>query len=306
MICAGGRPARRTIMTISEKIIGFVRNLFDTALFFAVQAVKEDFRNYVARAGAIDPAPSGGILLLANGPSLADDLPSIIERGEHLSNDVLAVNYFACDERFEIVRPKYYVLSDPTFFRRRCDWERVERLYATLNEKVRWPMKLYVQYYNPDRFDYRKALPNANIDIVPFHSQVYRGFPSLEYPCYRHGLGSGNFGSVIQNGEFIAILLGYKTLHLYGVDHTFFDGLTVTADNELCLRTGYFYDAEPQLKRVVLTAAEPPKPLTMYEYLADKCELFRGHEVLARYAEACGVEIINHTKNSLIDSYPRE
>lgn len=292
-------------MTLSERIIDFARNAFDTALFFAVMAVKEDFRNYVKRAGAIDMAPSGEILLLANGPSLASELPAIIEHGDHLRCDVLAVNYFACDERFDTVRPKYYVLSDPTFFRRRCDWDRVERLYALLNERVSWPMNLYVQYYNPDRFDYRKALPNPNIRIVPFHSQVYRGFPSLEHWCMRHGLGSGNFGSVIQNGEYIAMLLGYRTLHLYGVDHTFFDGLTVTHDNELCLRTGYFYDSSPQLKRVVLTAVDPPKPLTMYEYLKDKCELFRGHEVLARYAADCGVRIVNHTAASLIDSYER-
>ena len=56
---------------------------------------------------------------------------------------------------------------------------------------------------------------------------------------------------------------------------------------------------------MVLTAVDPPKPLTMYEYLKDKCELFRGHEVLARYAADCGVRIVNHTAASLIDSYER-
>lgn len=293
-------------MTLSEKIIAFVRDASDTALFFAIQAVKEDFRNRVSRSGRAAGTRSDEVLLLANGPSLAQELPQIIERGDHLRCDVLAVNYFACDERFTEVRPAYYVLSDPTFFRRRCDWKRVQRLYATLNEKVCWPMKLYVQHYNPDRFDYRAALPNPLIEIVPFHSQLYRGLRSLEHWCFRHGLGSGNFGSVIQNGIFITLLLGYRTLHLYGVDHTFFDGITVTHDNELCLRTGYFYDSQPELKRVVLTAAEPPKPLTMYEYLADKCEVFRGHEVLARFARAQGAHIINHTRNSLIDAYSRE
>lgn len=293
-------------MTAAEHIISFIRNAFDTALFFAVQAVKENFRNYVKQSGRISDSKSDRILLLANGPSLAQDLPQIIERGEHLHKDVLCVNYFACDERFETVRPSYYVLSDPTFFRRRCDWERVQNLYATLNAKVAWPMKLYVQYYNPDRFDYRKALPNPLIEIVPFHSQLYRGFPSLEHWCFRHGLGSGNFGSVIQNGILITLLLAYKELELYGVDHTFFDGMTVTADNRLHLQTGYFYNTRPQLKPVVLTAADPPRQLSVHEYLADKCEIFRGHEILARFAKASGAKIINRTQNSLIDAYPRE
>lgn len=291
-------------MPLAEKVIRFVRNLFDTALFFALMAWKENFRDYVRRAGP-QGKPTEEIVLLANGPSLARDLPRLIAAGEHLRRDFLAVNYFAEDERFTVVRPKYYVLSDPTFFRRRCDWERVERLYRTLNERVAWPMTLYVQYYNPDRFDYRAALPNPLIRIVPFHSQIYRGFPRFEFACYRRGWGSGNFGSVIQCGEFVAINLGYRVLHLYGVDHTFFDGLCVDEGNRLCVRRTYFYDTEPQLKPLLLTAMDPPQPYTVHSYLAEKCELFRGHEVLARYAASRGVRIINHTAGSLIDVYER-
>jgi len=33
--------------------------------------------------------------------------------------------------------------------------QRVRALYATLARKVAWPMNLYVQYYNPEGFDYR-------------------------------------------------------------------------------------------------------------------------------------------------------
>ena len=36
-------------MTASEKLIAFIRNTFDTALYFAVMAVKENFRNYIRR-----------------------------------------------------------------------------------------------------------------------------------------------------------------------------------------------------------------------------------------------------------------
>lgn len=40
-------------MTAAEKLIAFIRNSFDTALYFAVMAVKENFRNYVGRAGTV-------------------------------------------------------------------------------------------------------------------------------------------------------------------------------------------------------------------------------------------------------------
>ena len=38
-------------MTVFEKTDRFLRNLYETAFYFAVMAVKENFRNYVGRAG---------------------------------------------------------------------------------------------------------------------------------------------------------------------------------------------------------------------------------------------------------------
>ena len=150
-------------MTASEKLIAFIRNTFDTALYFAVMAVKENFRNYIRRAGPTGD-PSRGMVILGNGPSLAEDLPRLIARREYEARDFMAVNFFAEDDRFEVVRPGYYVLSDPMFFRDSECRDRVAALYRTLDSKVTWPMTLYVQFYNPEKFDYRAALPNPAND----------------------------------------------------------------------------------------------------------------------------------------------
>ena len=45
-------------MRLSEKIISALRNSFETALFFATMAAKEDLRNHVANAGANAMNPS--------------------------------------------------------------------------------------------------------------------------------------------------------------------------------------------------------------------------------------------------------
>lgn len=290
-------------MTASEKIIAFIRNTFDTALYFAVMAVKENFRNYIRRAGpAGDPAR--GMVILGNGPSLAGDLPRLVERREYAAKDFMAVNYFALDERFTTVRPAYYVLSDPMFFRDSAYRDRVAELYRALNEKVAWPMNLYVQYYNPERFDYRAALPNPNIRIVRFHSQMYSGFRCLEFRLFRRGLGSANFGTVVQVGEYVALLLGYRSIELYGVDHTLLDGLCVDDGNRLCRADRHYYDAEPRAPQPVYMKV-PHVPYTMSVYLAEVAELFRGHEVLRDYAAWLGACIVNRTRGSMIDAYER-
>lgn len=295
-------------MRWTEKIIAAIRDTFDTMLFFATMAVKEDFRNYVAHAGVEQMSSERRLAILGNGPSLKQQLPQLIEQQAWQNMDMMAVNFFALSEEYKVVCPKFYILSDPQFFRKAGRNERIEQLYNALAEQTTWPMTLYVQYYNPEKFDYAAAVKhNPKIRIVPFHSIVYHGLRSLEFWCYRRGLGSGNFGTVVQNGEFIGILLGYKTIELYGVDHTLLDGLMVDNENRLCRIKSHYYDSTPTVAEpIYYNATNPPRPYTMHEYLAETAELFRGHEVMRDYAAEQGVRIINRTAGSMIDAYERE
>ena len=217
---------------------------------------------------------------------------------------VLTAGVDVQDDRFEVVRPGYYVLSDPMFFRDSECRDRVAALYRTLDSKVTWPMTLYVQFYNPEKFDYRAALPNPRIRIVRFHTQVYRGFGSVGFWLFRHGLGSANFGTVVQVGEYVALLLGYRRIELYGVDHTLLDGLCVDDANRLCRADRHYYDAGPRAPQPIYMKV-PHVPYTMSVYLAEVAELFRGHEVLRDYATSLGARIVNRTRGSMIDAYER-
>ena len=294
-------------MRFSEQIIEALRNSFDTLLYFLIMAVKEDFRNHVARAGANNMHSSKRLAILGNGPSLKKQLPKLIEQREWEQADMMAVNFFALSEEFRLIKPKYYILSDPMFFRKAGHSERIENLYNAL-AKVEWQMTLYVQYYNPEKFDYTAAIANnPNIRIVKFHSTVFHGFRSVEFWCYRHGLGSGNWGTVVQNGILTAIQIGYRTIELYGVDHTLLDGLMVDENNRLCRTASHYYDTTAaQPKPIYYSATNPPRPYTMAEYLAETAELFRGHEMLRDFAKEEGIKIINRTAGSLIDAYERD
>lgn len=292
-------------MTAFQKADRFLRNLYETGFYFAVMAVKENFRNYIRRAGPVG-TPAATMAVLGNGPALGQELPQLLEEAvaNPAARDFLAVNFFAEDDRFYDLRPAYYVLSDPMFFRESAERGRVMALYRTLDERVTWPMNLYVQYYNPEHFDYRAVLPNPNIRIVRFHTQMYRGFRSLEFRLYRRGLGSANFGTVVQVGEYIALLLGYKRIELYGVDHTLLEGLCVDDENRLCRTDRHYYDENPAAPRP-LWQKVPRKPYSMAVYLAEVAELFRGHEVLRDYAATLGAKIVNCTRGSMIDAYEK-
>lgn len=293
-------------MRLTEKIIKAIQACFDTTIYFLTMAVKEDFRNHVGKAGANNMHLSKRLAILGNGPSLKEQLPKLIEQRAWQEADMMAVNFFALSEEFSIVKPKYYVISDPMFFRKAGRSERIDNLYKAL-AKVDWQMTLYVQFYNPEHFDYATAIGNnPNIRIVKFHSTVFHGFRSVEFWCYRHGLGSGNWGTVVQNGILTGIQIGYRTIELYGVDHTLLDGLTVDDQNRLCRIKSHYYDSAPTAAEpIYYNATNPPRPYTMAEYLAETAELFRGHEVLRDFAAEQGVRIINRTAGSLIDAYER-
>ena len=77
-------------MRLSQKITGFLHNGVSTLWYFAVMAVKENFRNYVGRAGRTEGALSDELALLANGPSLADELPRLLA-GARAGCDFLAI-----------------------------------------------------------------------------------------------------------------------------------------------------------------------------------------------------------------------
>lgn len=289
-------------MTTAEQLIDAVRKGFDTLLYFAVMAWKEDFRNEVGHAGTVGE-PKQTMAVLGNGPSLKGELEELLNgRAER---DFMAVNFFAEDAHFTVLRPAYYVLSDPMFFRQTSLRERIEQFYRTLNERVSWPMTLYVQYYNPEHFDYRARLTNPLIRIVRFHTTRYYGFRAVRHWLFNRGLGSGNFGTVVQVGELIALQLGYRRVELYGVDHTLLEGLMVDGENRLCRADRHFYDDDttPRLKPMMQKV--PEVPYTMAVYLQEVADLFRGHELLRDYADSLGATIVNCTRSSMIDAYPR-
>lgn len=108
----------------------------------------------------------------------------------------------------------------------------------------------------------------------------------------------------MQVGEYVALLLGYRRIELYGVDHTLLDGLCVDDANRLCRADRHYYDTLPPAPQPIYMKV-PHVPYTMSVYLAEVAELFRGHEVLRDYAASLGARIVNRTRGSMIDAYER-
>ncbi len=250
------------------------------------------------------------MIILAIGPSLKDFKHSYYEdRGQYCDCDCFAMNDFVKDDIFSDIKPEHYVLSDPMFFVKNKQNERGLTTLKKLKEQVQWHTYLYVPYA------YRKSeylsivKENKNIELVYFHSAKFPSYTGLDkerFFFYRRGWGNGELGTVLLNAIYISITLKYNWIELYGADHTFFDGLCVNDDNIPCHQYAHSFDKEPVLRPIAFTYSDRTEFQDMDYYITEKAGIFRGHKIMAAYARQQGVEVLNCTKGSLIDAYPRK
>ena len=243
------------------------------------------------------------IYVLANGPSLKKFLENIGKEWDKYKNaEFFTVNDFVNDPRFTLVKSKYHVMSDPLFFEDTIYSERGHNAMNALSEKVSWPMILFIPSFQKKSAYLDPVRKNPNIRIVPFQYMRYIGLESLRHYFYKRGLGNGEFGTVVLNAIYIALIIGYKMLYVYGIDHNFFDDITVTKENVLCFKDKHYYEEETRYRPLV---SLDNKPYTMAHFLEEKATIFKGHIIMEGFAKAMGATIINCTLHSLVDAYER-
>lgn len=277
-------------------------NSIDTLFYVLYFLFKENFRNYMGQCKK-ETDTQKTVHVLANGPSLKFFLHKLENDFErYAKDDFCGMNYIADIDLYAKIRPKYYALSDPQFFKEGLpNSEKAQILFERMNKETTWTMYLFVPYIYYKGF---KSITNKHIVVVPLHSRRYIGFESLRFWFYEKGLGNGEFGTVLQNAIYALINLDVKHICLHGADHNYFNGLEVTENNCLCYRYQHFYDnGNEQVQPVSFGGSTC---LSVHEYLSDLAYLFKGHEILNKYAQKRGCKIKNCTPHSFIDSYSKE
>lgn len=247
---------------------------------------------------------SGRLHVLANGPSLKDELSNISSIGEFDKVDYAVVNFFAFEELFTKIKPKHYSLADPMFFQETRNADNVHRLFSILDTSVDWKMNIYIPAHKYSSFLEFSNLKNGFIKIWKVNTITYSGFESLRYFFYKKSIASPKMQTVAVLAIFVGLNVGYREIELFGVDHSFLDSLFVDENNQLCNRELHFYDdGKAALKPILKNANDAP--WTISDYLIAISNMFKGHEHLQGYATYLGASILNCTPNSFIDAYQR-
>lgn len=285
------------MLNIVKKTLLIVCQLGNTIYWYARQAYHFDFKNQIEYL-----PKERSLAILANGPSLE----TLFEQLSQIKdNDVCCLNFFALDKIFDKIKPSMYVLADPGFWIEHDEFKKErEVLYKILKEDVAWKMVIYVPYMATKVLDFNTIFAqNKNISIRSYHSAEWNGFESMRNYVYQKGISMPRPQNVTVACIFVAINSGYKTINLYGVDHSWTQQLAVNEQNQVCLRDVHFYDTEQQNMKVWYKIDHPYK---MHEILRDLAYMFESYHQLRLYADYRSVKIFNCTNESFIDAFERK
>lgn len=252
------------------------------------------------------------IYVLANGPSVKLLLEKIEKNPDTYKNyDFSVINDFVNNPIIEKVKPKYVTMSDPLFFTDTILSDRGHKAMNSLAEKIKWDTIFFIpKIYRNSKY-LEPVKKNPHIKIVVYHSCRYRGskFTSFALYLFKRGLGNGEFGTVVQNAMYAAMMMGYNELDVYGIDHNYFDSLAVNDQNVPCFKEKHFYKEESEWKPIV--GHDPAddsydKPYTMTKFLREQAGIFKGHLLIEQLAKSMGIKIYNCTPNSMVDAYERK
>ena len=260
-------------------------------------------------------AKTDKLFILGNGPSLNLFLSEHAQ--DIASYPKLAVNYFARTVEYTQLKPDYYLIISPEYFRKeqKKGWAADrEKTLEIISEKTDWSMVLMLPSAAKGHQLVDKYFHNHNfISLYFINNTPIDGFKSFRESAYQKNLGIPRPHNVLIPAIWFGIKNSFKEIYLTGSDHSWLRDLWVTQENEVLLSQKHFYDQQTKEQQ---TDKNKPTPQAMYhgtseekrklhEVLHKFMVSFQSYWVLKAYAESRSVNIYNLTLDSYIDAFEK-
>lgn len=150
------------------------------------------------------------IVVAMNGPTLKQDLNTLDCSGLCF----LTANHFADTELFIDIKPRFYVFSDPYFWRNDVSTDLHKsriHTFENISKKTNWKMTIYVPNFEAKKFVSKYVKGNENVSVSNFNGY---GYP-IDYNIITHFFWRNNYfapagQNVLIHSLYIATMLAKK------------------------------------------------------------------------------------------------
>lgn len=244
--------------------------------------------------------------ILGNGPSLKDDYSKLISK--NLSDcDYMAVNSFATTDMYEMIKPTYYVICDPTFFSNEVidNFRALQNeVFTAINEKTKWNLTLFVHSNAQKHSPFISILNNKNVTIHFINNiPVIDGSQKVNNFLFKYQLANPLFQNVLVAAIYIGIQLKYSTIYIWGADHSWHEDFILGKDNILYTPDKHFYDTDEKFQPHINAEG---KPIKVFEEFSSLARVFKIYVSLQSYSEYVNCKIINRSSKTWIDAFQRD
>ncbi len=240
--------------------------------------------------------------VFANGPSLSMSIDEI--ENDFSDGDIICMNLFPLTDYFWELKPKYLILFDPFWFEQESIIRENPQIIGLIDaiNMVTWNLIVIIPEYAKTTYIYDQMKKNNSISV--FFSSDFRVSidkkDSNEKPLFEL-LKKDRICFPSQSVACAAIAFGifmnYKRIDIIGLDMSKFLELEVNQkNNNVYLEDKHFYDNDkPPIKGEA----------SIGWYLSAYAKMFHQMEFLNRYAEYCGVSVVNRSYYSYVDAFSR-
>lgn len=292
--------------------IKYIIKLFTPPILIKIRVSFFEFihktRNVITTVNNIQKT-SDKLIVIGNGPSLNDSLKE--QKSGVVENDCIVVNQFCETDYYTEIKPNYYLLADPAYFKSfdnltEGDRKEVSAFIEAIMNKTTWDINLIVPSFAMGCELLNRAKENKFIHVFFYNMTMAVSPTSLQekYEAWDKNLIAPPAQTCLNTCVWLGVFLRYKKIYLIGADTTWMEELHVDQEtNEL-----YFYDTHFYGKKKVplYSDVEGRIPQKLHEQLNCISVALSLYWDLKYYADYVGVKVFNASKYSLIDAYDRK
>jgi hypothetical protein len=248
----------------------------------------------------------GCINILGNGPSLKTDYPVLLSSLTE-ADSILVVNSFATTDLFEVLKPQYYFIVDPSFFMDKNVQIVADIKNATadaLISKTKWKLHLFFPYKGRNSKFLQKLKENKLIEIEYFlNVPIYDGSEKVNHFLFKHNLANPPYRNVLIAAIFYSIKMNFSKIVIWGADHSWHEQIVLGKDNRVYTKDSHFYgEAEKGFVHCDIYG----NPTKVHEELYNASRALMLYHNLEAFSHLYNCKIVNKSSKTWIDAFSRE